>query len=150
MDESTRSVPLPAIPLLADGGAPLYRALRFVGDVPTDARATIERQADEWNTTTCATCKIGFADDAPFTVRMDPALRGHGYDGFTDETGIRLMPGLTGVRAEHNAAHELGHLLGLGHLSGDDVMNPRRTTVARSAADKNECRRVGACEGATP
>lgn len=102
----------------------------------------IQRAADAWNAFTVRPVRL--TDDGDWLIL--PALVPGGWLGYSQPRRrlIRVSPMTPDDQIYAVALHELGHALGLRHVS-QGVMDPTRQTVDFSEQDMAECRRVGAC-----
>ncbi len=132
--------------------------LRF--DVGTSAE---ERQAvidviPAWNAETLPEAQIIVADDGDELVSFVDRIVAGGrlYDGreCTDEgkdcardRWVRIRRGMSPEQTRRIARHELGHVLGMHHLAGDEVgvMNGDAPADELAEPDRALCRATHAC-----
>lgn len=105
-------------------------------------RARFASSLDRWNAVAHVQQSIGEGDRRVVLRSASEMQNGSCTRGETNGTELRLTPDA----GEPTMMHELGHALGLGHIDGPGVMAPTATGAELTAGDKEECRRVRACE----
>jgi hypothetical protein len=106
--------------------------------------AEIQRAADVWNSLSVR--PITFAPQGQGDWLILPASVTLNRLGYAEPKRklIRINPVTPDNQIYAVALHEFGHAIGLGHVK-HGVMDPDHQTMAFSAEDIAECRRVGAC-----
>lgn len=108
----------------------------------TSQQSEIQRAGKDWNAFT--TRAVTFSNDGDWLIIPATVPLGLGLEQ-KQRRLIRISPSTPDDQVYAVALHELGHALGLRHVS-QGVMDPVRQTIKFSDEDMAECRRAGACQ----
>jgi len=105
-------------------------------------REAFSRSIERWNAIAIVQQSVGEGDRRVVLRDRSEMQNGCIANAETNGREIRLAPDAD----EAAMAHEIGHALGLGHIAGHGVMSAPAETAAPTESDREECRRVRACE----